>query len=520
MRQEETALDNTKRHQSTAGYWFDEDATVWELDKNVAVNVDLVRSALSPELRTGFTATLAFYAETMSSNHTANMAKYTLHILRTTESSRLDAPTFLNFRSGLARESEYYLGAPKGFFLKWHELGYPGIDAEVYELLKSWRLRGNIKGDSVKRLDPTQGPLTDNELRAFNEAAIRLFEKDEIALTELGIALLVSNTGRRPIQITHMKNVDLDGNARNLKGEEVLVVKIPRAKQRADGFRTSFKAFAVGEELWAILDAQRQAAIYSVEASLRRTLEESERLALPLFPDMAALLELQQADLSLTTALESDRLHLRAGCVTDILRKIASVADCRSERTGEILNSNATRFRYSIGTRAAREGLGVMIIAELLDHTDIQNADVYTKNVPENAAILDAHLSELMAPYANAFMGVIVDSENKARRGDDLCSRVRFRENKAGVCGSFGHCGANVPIPCYTCIHFQALLDGPHEAIRGELLAERKRILEVTGDEKLAAVNDRTILAVAQVIQKCQARREELRKQEGIKWGN
>ena len=229
-----------------------------------------------------------------------------------------------------------------------------------------------------------------------------------------------------------------------------------------------------------------------------------------------ALLELQQADVSLATALESDRLHLRANCVTDILRNIASVADCHSERTGEILNSNATRFRYSIGTRAAREGLGVMIIAELLDHTDIQNADVYTKNVPENAAILDAHLSELMAPYANAFMGVIVDSDNKARRGDDLCSRVRFREDKAGVCGSFGHCGANVPIPCYTCIHFQALLDGPHEAIRDELLAERKRILEVTGDEKLAAVNDRTILAVAQVIQKCQARREELRKQEGI----
>jgi hypothetical protein len=151
-----------------------------------------------------------------------------------------------------------------------------------------------------------------------------------------------------------------------------------------------------------------------------------------------------------------------------------------------------------------------MIIAELLDHTDIQSADVYTKNIPENAAILDAHLSELMAPFANAFMGVIVDSENKARRGDDSCSRVRFREDKAGVCGSSGHCGANVPIPCYTCIHFQALLDGPHEAIRDELLAERKRILEVTGDEKLAAVNDRTILAVAQVIQKCQARLEEL----------
>ena len=275
----------------------------------------------------------------MSSNHTENMASYTLRILRTTGSSCLDVTTFINFRSGLSRETEYLLGAPKGFFLKWHELGYPGIDAEVYGLLKSWRLRGCIKGDAVKRLDPTKGPLTDIELTAFNEAAIRLFERDEIALSELGIALLVSNSGRRPIQIAHMKTIDLDGTARNLKGERVPIVRIPRAKQRAERFRSSFRAFSITEELLTILNAQRQAAIRSVEACLRQSLDESERIALPLFPDMAAFSKLQQSDLSLATALESDRLHIRAAWITDVLRKIARIADCRSERTGEILNS-------------------------------------------------------------------------------------------------------------------------------------------------------------------------------------
>lgn len=514
MRQEEHALANSNRHQSTAGYWFDEEDAVWKLDKNVTVNVELVRSALSLEFRAGFTATLAFYAETMSSNHTANMAKYTLHLLRITDSSRLDATAFINFRAGLTRDTEYYLGAPKGFYLKWHELGYPGINAEVYELLKSWRFRGNIKGDAVKRLDSTQGPLTDNELRAFNEAATQLFDKDEISLAELGIALLTSNTGRRPIQITHMKNSDLDGNARNQKGEEVFVVRIPRAKQRAEGFRASFKAFSVSEELWVILDAQRKASISSVEKVLGRTLVEDERLALPLFPDMAALMTVQDRDSNLATILESDQLHLASGSVSGILNRIAVTAECRSERTGETLKSTAVRFRYSIGTRAAREGLGTMIIAELLDHTDIQNADVYTKNVPENAAILDVHLSELMAPLAKAFMGVIVDDEKAARRGDDLCSSVQFQGGKAGVCGSFDHCAANVPIPCYTCTEFQALLDGPHEAIRDGLIAERDRILEVTGDKTLAAVNDRTIYAVEQVIQMCEQRRDELQRWE------
>ena len=440
MRPETKELSNSKRHELKSGYSFFEDDASWKLDKNVTVNVGLVRTELSPDLRDGFTSTLAFYAETMSSKHTQNMAMCTLNILRSTNSSLLNATTFINFRSSLTRETEYYLGAPKGFYLKWHEMGYPGISAEVYDLLKSWRLRANIHGDAVKRLDPTKGPLTDNELRAFNEASVRVYEVGRIALDELGLALLTSNTGRRPIQITYMKNCDLDANARNQRGEAIFLVRIPRAKQRGQGFRESFRAFSITEELWVILEAQRKASISSVEVCLGRTLNESDRQALPLFPDMDAIAAVRDQSANLSALLETDQLHLRAKVVSSVLQTIASCADCRSERTGQVLNVFATRFRYTIGTRAAREGLGPMIIAELLDHTDTQQAGTYTKNVPENAAILDAKVSELMVPYANAFQGIVVDTEAQARRGDDQCSRVRFHGEKTGVCGTYDYC--------------------------------------------------------------------------------
>ncbi|QQA60855.1 hypothetical protein JC965_24005 [Aeromonas caviae] len=74
-------------------------------------------------------------------------------------------------------------------------------------------------------------------------------------------------------------------------------------------------------------------------------------------------------------------------------------------------------------------------------------------------------------------------------------------------------CGANVPIPCYTCMHFQPWLDGPHEAVYQGLLNERERVKEVTGDIEVAAVLDRSILAVADVIMRCAKRREELDQQ-------
>ena len=156
-----------------------------------------------------------------------------------------------------------------------------------------------------------------------------------------------------------------------------------------------------------------------------------------------------------------------------------------------------------------------MIIAELLDHADTQNVDVYTANTPEFAAKLDEKLGFLMAPYARAFMGIVVDKEQDAKRGDDLSSRIRHNGAGAGTCGTYGYCGANAPIPCYTCTNFQPWLDGPHEKVYQDLLNDRQRVYEITKDEAVTAALDRTIYAVAQVILRCQARREELARQEG-----
>ncbi len=82
--------------------------------------------------------------------------------------------------------------------------------------------------------------------------------------------------------------------------------------------------------------------------------------------------------------LTSDKLHISAAEVTYILQFIAEEVNVKSERTGENLFINARRFRYTTGTRAAREGFGELVIAEPLDHQDTQNVGVYVKNIPEH----------------------------------------------------------------------------------------------------------------------------------------
>jgi integrase len=499
-----------KNHQSLAGYWFYEDDSTWTLDKDNVAHVGRARMYFDGDTLKGYFLTLAHYARTTSAAHTRNICDRVYAMLRDTKASNIDTIMLINYRATLTRDKEWYLATIRGFLYKWHELGYSGVSDDVVDLLKGWRLRGNIKGDAVQRLDPKEGPLTDNELLAFNEGSVRLFEKDKLSITKLGIALLISHTGRRPRQIVHTKICDMDDTKKNKNGETMYLIHIPRAKQRGEFFRNSFKTFAVTFELWVVLDAQRSSSITSVENILGYKLQDVDRRALPLFPDLNVFRRHIGSIDELSPLLATDYFHLKRSEVTETLKSIVNEGKIYSERTGEILNIGATRFRYTKGTRAAREGFGHMVIAELLDHTDTQNVGVYTKNLPDHARALNKAMALQLAPYAQAFQGVLVDREEFAERGHDLTSRIKYRGKNTATCGQYGFCGANAPIPCYTCMHFQPWLEGPHEEVLVDLLAKREEVEKITGDSTMAAINDRTILAVVNVIQRCDARRNEL----------
>jgi len=499
------------RHQSRAGYWFNEDEPSWNLDKDNAVQIERFRATLSSDSLRGFISTLANYARTMSGSHTRNIADRCSAMITETGADSFNTTALINYRALLDRENEWKLGTIRGFLFKWHDLGYPGVGEDVIELLESWTLRGNSKGDAVKRLDPNHGPLTDNELLAFNEGVVRAFEQSKISLQALALCLLISHTGRRPIQITHTRICDLDGSKVNKKGEQLFLIHIPRAKQRGEVFRDSFKTFAMTIELWTVLTAHRKSVVASIERILGYQLHEADRAALPLFTDLEAFEGIESVK-QLRSLLATDNLHLQSDDVTAALKKVVKAARITSERTGKLMDLVATRFRYTKGTRAAREGFGKMVVAELLDHTDTQNVDVYTQNVPEHAQALNKAMALQLAPYAQAFQGVLVDRESDAKRGGDLANRIKFKGQNTATCGQYGFCGANAPIPCYTCQHFQPWLEGPHEDVLADLLAEREEVAQITGDNAMAAVNDRTIFAVVNVIQRCHTRRAELEK--------
>lgn len=478
------------------GVLFDPRADRWAFrDSAKTVSLDFSRVLASSEMVTSLKATLVWYAENKSPYHLANMFERFSHFLRTLSDDGVfvelvSANDLLNYRSSLSTDQRWYLGNLSGFLQKWHSMGLPGVTDDAIAFLKQLRLKGNRKGEAVLTMDPENGPYSDIEFESICAALDASYEAEKIDLSEYLLVWLFMALGQRPVQYAGIKLCDfVVGMGKD--GATVYTLRIPRAKQRGQLSRVDFKDRIliphIGEKLVQLRDRVRD--------DFRSVLEDIEQA--PLFP----------AKRSRKNEPAGFAYHQTSLLLAATLERVVSRLGVISERTGEAIHITATRFRRTLGTRAAVEGHGELVIAELLDHTDTQNAGVYVQAVPAIVERIDRAMALHLAPLAQAFAGLIIEDESQASRAGDKSSRIcdpRYDASMKpmGSCGKHGFCGLLAPIACYTCRSFQPWLDGPHEAVLEHLIGERERLL-VGSDVRVASINDRTILAVAEVVRRC-----------------
>lgn len=445
---------------------------------------------------------LLWYAENMSAAHLKNMFSHLERFLRVVTVHRdnplkeITSQDLINYHATLKKRDSWYLGSLSGLLQKWHQLGYPGVTDDAVALLKQLRIKGNIKGEAVLTMDPEHGPFTDIEIQSIQAGLDRQLSDGQISLENYLLVYLYMLLGQRSIQYAGLKVCDV-GVSLSKEGVPVYTLRIPRAKQRAQLSRTEFKNRVlipqIGEKL---VEYANQVRTEYVE----RLHDPSEA---PLFP----------AKQNRANEPAGFKFHRTSGSLADSLERTLNKLHVFSERTGKPIHITATRFRRTVGTRAATEGHGELIIAELLDHTDTQNVGVYVEATPGIVERIDRAVAIQLAPLAQAFAGVLIADESQATRAGDPTSRIcdpHFDTSMKpmGNCGKHGFCGSLAPIACYTCSNFQPWLDGPHESVLAYLISERERLL-TTSDTRIASINDRTILAVAEVVRRC----EEIRKQ-------
>lgn len=487
---------------SKDGYTFDPSDNYWQLDKDVTISL-VLPGIIDPVSEAGFRATLLRYAEEASARHTRNMETRFKKYLRDTKALEVTVTDLINWRASLGPDEQWYLGGLKGFLLAWYDYGFDGITEEVVDLLQGWRIAGNQKGVAVASGCPESGPYTDLEMAALLDWASAAAARQDIAFEDYAYLLTLAMTARRPVQIAALRGRDLIREAS--KGAPMFRLNIPRAKQRGVSFRGGFRSLAILEDLYLVLRQQHRRSVAEVAEAVGRKLDSALMDEVPIFINRKNLQSVGNVD-ELTDLLMGrapDQLHAKTSSLDSALQRCATASTARSERTGQFIRLSATRFRHTRGTKLRREGFGAFVIAELLDHSDIQNVRVYTENTAQEAVIINELVGPQLAPFAQACLGTLVRSEREAIRGNDPRSRVpNDRQNAVGTCGNYGFCASGYRA-CYTCYHFQPWVEGPHDEVLEDLYAEKVRTREAGCPDAIVTANDQLILAVEHCVLMC-----------------
>jgi integrase len=494
---------------SFKGYEFHIFDNKWFLDINATLNLNYV-NFLKEDVKYDVLLTLSNFAQYSSSFHTANMNKYIAKYVEITQQDHFSVEGLLNYKNFYSsKKDEYKVAMLRVFLKKLYDLGYSSVDDEIYDLMDSWRLSGNEKGAAVLSLDPDEGPFSPFEFQAIITRTNEYLAEKKISYYEAALIRIFCATGRRPIQIAGLKVKDLYMTDKyNFSDKkEVHILNIPKAKIRgASGFRFAFSEVGIRESIAKILFEHIQILKQKLTKQIKRELSEQEFAELPLFYDFEKLVNLDWGNQNeISEILTNEIIHMPTNELTQLLKEAVSKLGIRSRETGQPIYINAYRFRYTLGTNAARQKAGVNVIAKLLDHHDTQNAHCYVQSVPEIAQQISSIMDENLRKYADAFQGRVVKDEAEAHIQVKDANRISCVEQNCdvGSCGTHQYCNDYAPIACYLCSKFMPWANAPHHLVLEQLIKERDDLITMGCSLEVAAVNDRTIIAVQQVIDAC-----------------
>lgn len=490
---------------SLRGYEFNYFSKAWKLDRNHTAYVNFL-DALEDNIREDIRKTLVYYAQNYSSGYTALLSWTLSDYFSFVDSKTFHEKDLIFFKSMMGYKKRSKIAMIRIFV---NQMTYLHLDhnlsASIPKLLNEWSIASSSKSMYVLSLDPVMGPFSDIEFEAIGLMAANHFAAGLLSVEDYALLLVFKSTGRRPEQVATLKVKDFV-ISQKYTTEPIFCLNIPRIKLRNATFRTAMTVFGLITSTGQIITEHIKQNIKMAESLLSNSLTQEQKNELPLFMSRYCIdMLMRYPQDEWLELLKSERGHVKSSQLSDKIRNIVSPLGIISERTGKPVHVTGYRFRYTLGTRAAREGAGKLTIAKLLDHSTLSSVEHYVKNIPEFAVEISKVMNHSLMHYASAFAGHVIKDEETANRDHPGSPRIPFREKECdvGSCGSDAYCTDYAPIACYTCPKFQPWSHAPHHLVLEWLLEDRNRIMESTKDMTITAINDRTIIAVVQVINAC-----------------
>ena len=396
-------------------------------------------------------------------------------------------------REYLGKEGQWKLHYGRAMYRWCTQSGHSGFDQQVLDQVEDWRIGGNLKGKAVRSRDPDEGPLTAWEVSAIVSALRAGRLTGLIPLREQAAIALALAFGSNASQFASMREEDVEPLR---SGDEIAawIVGIPRHKKGEALSRSSF----------------RQRKLTGLYGEIVHDLVEWNQTQ-PTFENDARPLIRKIGMRKRVMVDDQWQAHLTAGDLTHLLKRAVRRLGIMTYG-GQPLEVSCRRFRYTLPSRMVANGASQAAVADALDHSDLQNVPVYWEIHSGIVDPIDAAMTTALAPRAQAFAGII-RSEAEAARGDDEASR-RFVADPAtnrveviGNCGEFRFCGITAPYACYTCVKFQAWMDGPHQEVLDQLQRARDDRADLGLHPKMVGIEDELIDAVTDTIARIAAKR-------------
>ncbi|MFZ7792230.1 tyrosine-type recombinase/integrase [Acinetobacter lwoffii] len=300
--------------------------------------------------------------------------------------------------------------------------------------------------------DPEKGVFTTQELVNLHDNLNLAFSQKKLSQYDYTLAWFVIATGARPVQLSRLKFNDI-----NIIENDVMI-KMPLAK---------------GE---GIIDQGfflRKAPTILADCLIRYISNSNHKnIDIPLF-------------------------GLNPNEISKKIKVIFENLDTYSSRLEGEIPVNAYRFRYTLATRALKNGASDHEVARLLTHRSLSCIKYYRASLPELQKPIQDALSEEMSFFAHAFKGKIITSLDDATfKNSAIADFFRLAGKSIGSCGTQAKCYQNAPISCLTCPYFEPLADAPWNSLLEFLLDDQAKEQE----ERIKEITTRAIEAVKEIM--------------------
>lgn len=482
-----------------AGLPVDVSGRIWRLNSpsgEKVLNWDLVKLP-EGQILDAFRCFIVHHIIRTSAWTTYNTFGRSLHLLHTPaaitaalEGRTLPYLAFSEARANLGAERSYLLHEGRMMYRWCRRQRFESFSTDVEDRLNDLVIGGNAKGRAVRSQDPTEGPLTTQEVANVITALKTARLEGSIPLVEQAALVLCLATGSNASQYAALREEDLlpveaDGAI------TCYILKVPRHKKGEERLRTSFRQRKLNTFFGGILA--------DLCKENRGTPHPGDNFSRPLFR--------RDTPAHARGNIEDEWLyHLSRADFTKLLQSAVRRLGVLG-RDGNPLEVTTRRFRYTFASRMVNNGASRAAVADALDHSDLQNVPVYWEIHSDIVEHLDRAMAMSLAPRAQAFAGIVRDEDDAIRGGEKgsrrfLVDHTARRFAPVGTCGSFSFCNITAPYACYTCVKFQAWMDGPHDDVLAQLIFAREERQLQGLDPKIVGIEDQLIVAVAGVIKR------------------